>query len=198
MGLIVPDKVLVRMPYGEMIERTPGSVTDYYTFRMNSTFDPDFTGVGHQPLGRDQFAGVLYNKYRVHSVKLWVAFSELNSGPCPCLHYVYPSNRYNLSSITDVLEQPLIKYKVSGDPNYGFPCTLQGSWKLWDVWGKPRDEYLSDDITGAAFGANPAEAFTVDIGVGTMDRITTITKWRFAIRIEYMVEWFDRVLIGAS
>jgi len=198
MGLVVPDKVLVEMPYGEMIERSPGTTTDKYTFRLNSTFDPDLTGTGHQPLGRDQFAGVLYNKYRVHSVRVVVSFSNIMAAACPCLHYLYPSNGYSLSTITDAMEQPLVKFKVAGDPNYGFPFTLTGAWKLWDIWGKTKEQYLSDDITGAAFGANPAEDMTLDIGLGAMDRTTSVSKWRFAIQLVYTVEWYDRVIIGAS
>jgi len=198
MGLVIPDKVIIEMPYGEMIERTPGSVTDYYTFRLNSTFDPDLTGTGHQPLGRDQFAGVLYNRYRVHSVRVVVEFSNIMSAACPCLHYLYPSNGYNLSTITDALEQPFCQTRVAGDPNYGFPLTIAGKWNLWDLWGKSKEQYLADDITGALFGANPAEVFTLDIGLGSMDRTTSVTKWRFAIKMLMTVEWYDRVLINAS
>jgi len=197
-GLIIPDKMITRMTYGEMIERTPGSATDFYTFRLNSTFDPDLTGTGHQPLGRDQIAGTWYGKYRVHSVKVHVAFSHVMAAGCPCLHYLYPSNGYNLATITDALEQPFVLFKVAGDPNYGFPFAISGKWKLWDIWGKTREQYLADDITGALINANPAEVITLDIGLGSMDRTTNVTKWRFAIRIEYEVEWYDRVLISAS
>lgn len=198
LGTIVPDRVLVAMPYGEMIERTPGAATDFYTFNLNSTFDPDRTGVGHQPLGRDQFAGVLYNRYRVHSVSIQVSFSNIMAAATPCLHYLYLSNGYNLSSITDALEQPYTFTFVQGDPNYGFPGKLKASVNIWDLWGKTKEQYLSDDTTAALFGASPSEAFTADIGLGSMDRTTNISKWRFAIRLVYTVEWFDRVLINAS
>jgi hypothetical protein len=197
-GLIIPDKMMTRMVYGEMIERTPSSQTDYYQFRLNSTFDPDLTGTGHKPLGRDQIAGTWYGKYRVHSVRAWVAFSNIMTGPCPCIHYMQPSNGYSINTITDVLEQPWMVFKVAGDPNYGFPLTLTGSWKLWDILGKPKDQYLADDVTGALINANPAENLYLTIGLGSMDRTTSVTKWRFAIRIEYEVEWYDRVLISAS
>lgn len=198
LGLIIPDKMMTRMTYGEIIERQPNSVMDNVQYRLNSTFDPDLTGTGHQPLGRDQIAGTWYGKYRVHSVKVWVAFSNIMTGPCPCLHFMYPSNGYNLSVLTDALEQPFMKFKVAGDPNYGFPLTMGGSWKLWDIWGKPRDQYLADDLTGALINTNPVENIYLEIGLGSIDRITNITKWRHCIRIEYEVEWYDRVLISAS
>jgi hypothetical protein len=197
-GLIIPDKMMTRMTYGEILERQPASTTDYVQFRLNSTFDIDLTGTGHQPLGRDQIAGTWYGKYRVHSVKVWVAFSNIMAAACPCIHYIFPSNGYNITALTDVLEQPNMKYKVGGDANYGFPLTLTGSWKLWDLWGKTREEYLADDITGALINANPAENIYLDVGLGALDRTTSVSKWRYAIRIEQEVEWYDRVFIGAS
>jgi len=198
LGLIVPDRIQTSMPYGEMIERAPAATTDLYTFRLNSTFDPDLTGTGHQPLGRDQLASVLYNRYRVLSAKAHVSFNSITSAGTPCLFYIYPTNGQSISVITDVLEQPNIKSKLAGDANYGFPLTLSGAWKLWDIWGKSKEEYLSDDTTGAVYSASPSEVINLDIGLGTADRTSTVTKWRFAIKIVYEVEWYDRVGIGPS
>lgn len=197
-GTVVPDRILVTMPYGEMIQRSPAATTDFYTFRLNSTFDPDLTGVGHQPLGRDQLAGVLYNRYRVHGVKVSVDFSAFLAANVPVLVYMYMSNGYNLATITDALEQPFCTTKFAGDISYGFSNHICKSVNLWDIWGKTKEEYLADDTTGALFGANPSEVITMDIGLGSCNRTTNVSEWRFAIKIEYLVEWYDRVLIAAS
>jgi hypothetical protein len=197
-GTVVPDRILVTMPYGEMIQRSPAAPTDFYTFRLNSTFDPDLTGVGHQPLGRDQLAGVLYNRYRVHSVKVTVDFSAFLAANVPVLTYVYLSNGYNLASITDALEQPFCSTKFMGDCSYGYSSRTTRSLNLWDLWGKTKEEYLADDTTGALFGSNPSEVMTVDIGLGSCNRTTNVSEWRFAIKIDYLVEWYDRVLIASS
>jgi hypothetical protein len=198
LGTIVPDRILVTMPYGEMIQRSPASVTDFYTFRLNSTFDPDLTGVGHQPLGRDQLAGVLYNRYRVHGVRITVDFSAYLAANVPVLTYMYLSNGYNLATITDALEQPYCFTKFMGDASYGYSSRQSTSANLWDIWGKTKQEYLADDTTAAAFGASPSEVISLDIGLGSCNRSTNVSEWRFAIKIEYLTEWFDRVLIAAS
>ena len=186
------------MPYGEMIQRSPAATTDFYTFRLNSTFDPDLTGVGHQPLGRDQLAGVIYNRYRVHSVKITCDFSAFLAANVPVLTYMYASNGYNLATITDALEQPYCVTEFRGDAGYGYSSQLKMAVNLWDLWGKTREQYLADDTTEALFGANPSEVFTLDIGLGSCNRTTNVSEWRFAIKIEYLVEWYDRVQIAAS
>lgn len=44
-------------------------VTATHVFRANSLFDPDFTGLGHQPLGFDQWS-VFYDEYCVLGAKI--------------------------------------------------------------------------------------------------------------------------------
>lgn len=51
-----------------------GSVKWYKQFRPNSIFDPNYTDVGHQPLGRDLLAGV-YQHYRVLKAEFRCSFS---------------------------------------------------------------------------------------------------------------------------
>lgn len=46
-----------------------------YVFRVNSLFDPDFTGGGHQPLGFDQMSA-MYNRYTVTNCQIRVVFSN--------------------------------------------------------------------------------------------------------------------------
>lgn len=199
LGSLFPDKFIVSMPYGEMIQRSPASTTDFYTFRLNSTFDPDLTGAGHQPLLRDQFAGVLYNRYRVHGVKVTCDFSAYLAADVPVLFYIFFSNNgSNLSVITDALEQPFVVRKFAGNASYGYSSQISQSAKLWDLWGKSKGEYLSDDITGAVYNTNPTEVMTCDIGIGSCNRTTNISEWRFAIRIDYLVEWYDRINLAAS
>lgn len=40
-----------------------------HLFRTNSIFDPDYTGIGHQPFGHDQYAAI-YAHYRVKSARI--------------------------------------------------------------------------------------------------------------------------------
>jgi len=62
----MPGKLQVVMRYSTTVNlsNTLAGTTENYLFRTNSIFDPDFTGIGHQPLGHDQWAA-FYNRYKV-------------------------------------------------------------------------------------------------------------------------------------
>jgi len=69
-----PRNQAVKLRYVESITINPGvAVLGYYYFRANSLFDPNQTGVGHQPMTFDMWAG-LYNHYTVIGAKCTVHF----------------------------------------------------------------------------------------------------------------------------
>jgi hypothetical protein len=72
--LICPDSVCVKLPFTQTL--TPGTTSGglySYQYRGNSCFDPDYTGVGSQPNGFDQWSQ-FYNTYVVLSSEIVVEF----------------------------------------------------------------------------------------------------------------------------
>lgn len=70
----------------------------------------DFTGVGEQPIGYDQWSA-LYSTYRVHSVK--VAYEIENRGDEPLVAVMFPTNLTGVgsaSSLTNWMSLPNVKY----------------------------------------------------------------------------------------
>lgn len=72
---MVPDRMFVTLKYSDRYTVAGGAGTlGLQRFKVNSVFDPDLTGAGHQPLYRDTFLGNsgagpgLYKRYRVHAV----------------------------------------------------------------------------------------------------------------------------------
>ena len=74
-----PDEFITTIRYVDVYTLTSASngIAKQY-MRMNSLFDPDQTGTGHQPYYFDQFAA-LYNRYTVLGSKLTAEFSLLPS-----------------------------------------------------------------------------------------------------------------------
>lgn len=52
-----------------------------HVFSMNGMYDPDITGIGHQPLGFDQLLGVMYDHYTVIGSRAKVTASNLSPSP---------------------------------------------------------------------------------------------------------------------
>lgn len=70
-----PDSKLVKHIYCDNIQLPAAAVgtKSLYQFRCNSLYDPDYTGVGHQPMYFDEMAAK-YFKYQVvkASIRVWV------------------------------------------------------------------------------------------------------------------------------
>jgi len=74
-----PDQIIGKLRYhdAEPLTISAGAIQKY-VYRWNSTFDPDFTGVGHQPMFRDTFAAI-YDHYAVISAVAKLKFINTSS-----------------------------------------------------------------------------------------------------------------------
>lgn len=65
-GRILPNKARIVLPYHAFhsVTQTDPVVSTLFKYRLDSIFDPDEGGGGHQPMGHDQWAA-LYKRYRV-------------------------------------------------------------------------------------------------------------------------------------
>ncbi len=50
-------------------------ITGVRQFKLNSMYDPDHTGIGHQPLGYDEWT-TFYNRYRVFGAKVTITVAN--------------------------------------------------------------------------------------------------------------------------
>lgn len=73
----------VALTYYEQVGLTSTSgIVSTHTFNLASLFDPDVTGVGHQPFGLDQFANY-YRQYYVTSALISVKWTQIASNNIP-------------------------------------------------------------------------------------------------------------------
>jgi len=72
--------------YSQLVTLTAGASGLFGTeqiFRLNSLFDPDLSGVGHQPYGYDSLAA-LYYRYKVRAVRVCLRFSDPSADGVLC------------------------------------------------------------------------------------------------------------------
>lgn len=77
-----PAQMQAKLRYSETITLDPNlGVPAHNLFRCNSIFDPNYTGVGHQPYGHDTYQ-LIYNHYNVVSATITMtptsSFSNAN------------------------------------------------------------------------------------------------------------------------
>lgn len=119
--------MIVKLRYAEefTLNASSGSLTAQY-FRANSVFDPDVTGVGHQPMEYDFWQGV-YNHYTVvaSSIKL-MQVPEATTNIIPSYYGVVLSDDPGVisgyTSVTDIFENPnTTDPRISGSANNTIP-----------------------------------------------------------------------------
>ncbi len=99
--IAMPKKKTVAMRYVEAISLNPGAGgMANYVFRTNSLFEPDFTGVSHQPLFYDEISPS-YESYRVIKSKIKVTpIASANAGVVPALWGVFKDDNTALDYTT--------------------------------------------------------------------------------------------------
>lgn len=99
-----PPKKRVTLTYVEYFSQTPSvsGAASGQTFRLNSPFDPNQGGVGHQAMGFDQWAQ-FYNRYTVLSAKIHYQAANIDSLVKSGVHGIVIHNPVtSLPSSTDI------------------------------------------------------------------------------------------------
>lgn len=72
-GKFLQQKIRTSLIYCDTKVVSPGTGDSGHWFNLSSIYDPDSTGVGHQPAFHDRWES-LYTKYRVLSAKFYITF----------------------------------------------------------------------------------------------------------------------------
>lgn len=151
--------------YGDFWMLTGSGGYKVQSFRLNSLYDPDLTGVGGTPTYAAQLAEV-YSSYKVDSVDIEVQFMNFKTTTCTlvglCWH---PSTEGPLSSATQIQQVAIegrnsvshcLPYVPSGGPAGDY--TIKKHLDLSMVEGA-----ILDDAFRANFNANPAKCINLDV-----------------------------------
>lgn len=200
-----PDRLIVKLPYSENIVLSTGTNGQgmTYTWNLNSIYDPNRTGTGHQPLGYDQWA-TFYAKYKVFKVayeltatSTWVNDTGETDAGTQC--GVLATNGVAAGTFTDgsFYEQPHTqKFSLGAAAGQGSK-TVRKTIDLSLITGRPKVAYLSDPRYEANFGYNPAEAMTLTFGAQPNWSGQNLNM-ALSIKIIYYVELFDPLILSLS
>lgn len=169
------------------------TVNNEYIYLLNSIFDPDYTGAGHQPMGRDTYA-LIYLRYRVWKCKWKVIFTPTQS---TTMCAVVPNNSVATlpATLSGVLEQPRCQWSMA-ETNSAGPVTINGSIYLPTLNGQTAAEYKGDDRFQAQQTASPAEQLALHVMMNSETSSGTLQN--FTIELTFYVEFFDPITQAQS
>jgi hypothetical protein len=170
--------------------------------RLNSLFDPDQTGGGHQPYGRDTFAGI-YNRYKVYGAYVIVTVTNINQDGMAFGTLV--TTPTNTSDTLAGATPENIREKNMCSVHYG---NLQGGkvyrWKqylrLCDVMGITPEQFRTDlDNTTAPMGGNPGDSCAIHFAVSDLQGpVSPTLNAQVLVDIYYKVMLYDRIELAQS
>lgn len=184
----IPSRYICKMKYASTI--TTAAVSGVYQFRLNSLYDPDLTGIGHQPMAFDNLS-LLYNKYRVISCG-WRIQQPSNYNGTPIIVACNPNNDPLISwtNFGEMCEQPRTKYLLN-NPG-GRIMTLSGKTYLPKLLGRTKAQYMADDIYSSVVSTNPVENALLYVNTFSGQTGEAIGSVPLHVVLEYTVEWFDQ------
>jgi len=189
-----PDKFRTKLRYCDTIAWVGGAQASN-TFRLNSIYDPDLSGTGHQPMYHDTLA-LVYGKYRVLGAKIKVVFA-MRSPPSlalaeysPTVVGIVTSANSSFLSIgsNQLMEQNNNNTQILSDKSSGASVVT-----CYQSYVPNRDigNGTIDDTSAASFGNNPAQVFHAHIF--KRDEGSQATSVTAFVTIEFDVEVFQRL-----
>jgi len=185
----IPQRYICKLKYAEDVYTT---ATGAYAMNLNSLYDPNRTGTGHQPYGFDQLAA-LYNRYRVIACG-WRLTAPSSVGTVQ-LGSLPANEVLTLATFAELKENPRARYAVQHVG--GNVQIVSGKCYIPSLFGRSKAQYMADDRYQATVATDPAELAILNIqasnngGVGLSGQIVNVI-------MEYTVEFFDVKPLGQS
>lgn len=176
------SRFITKMKYAADVSTSAGGS---YFFNLNSIYDPDRSGGGHQPYGFDNLAAI-YNRYRVISCG-WRITTTSGSGSVVQLGCIPSNSGITPVNFAELKEQPRAKYIVQL-PGAG-AAVLSGKTYIPTLVGRTKAQYMADDRYQALVTTDPVEAAVMQ--VHTANNSGTMSSFIINVMLEYTVEFFD-------
>lgn len=196
-GRPIPDKTLTKLMFSQTsiidCSAHTNPMIGVNVIRANSIFNPDATGTGHQPLGRDQLA-VLYGRYRVHGMRYKITLTGSSSKLTMCVLSVGRTSTPETNFNTAIERRGNRVMKVPSGLSH--PITYTGFIRPGTPYGLTPSQMKDDEDFAAKIDADPVKvAFACFYGV-TYD--TVLVKMDYALECTYYVELMDKYRIAGS
>lgn len=186
----IPRRYFVRLKYHEALQ-VSGSLIQY-RYRVNSIYDPNMTGVGHQPYGHDTLLG-MYRQYRVWSCRYTVTIG--GGTPAAMLATeISPETLVTLGvDMGTICERPNAKWRLHANNT---KTMIRGKCYIPAGLSIPKSQYRTADYA-TLFGTNPTLPLYLYIWVQHHDASTVVSP-SLHVTLTFFTECFDPPLLAQS
>ncbi len=166
-------------------------------FRLNSLFDPDLTGTGHQPFGFDQLTPI-YGRYAVQAVTLDIEFFSSNADDMICA-FTVQSGQNTTSLAGSTIEAGIERQSVMVRQ---VPKNGDNRWKHSEMFpihaieGQVAGITLRDDAYQSVVTTSPANQCYLRLAAACS--VTAGALVQAQVVITYHARMFDRVSMAQS
>ncbi len=183
-----PNTILTKLRYADAytLSSTTGSIAKQ-VFIWNSTYDPDSTGPGHQPLYRDTYAGI-YDHYAVVSASIKVTFQPLTTVTGVHVGALTDDDIVSSTTFNVLCEQNNGKHLLMPPLNGSISNrTITMNWDCKEVLGI--DPYTSESYK-TAVGTNPTEYSALTVWMTPADGTSSI-QCQIYVELVQTVLWTE-------
>lgn len=183
-----PNVKVVRHKYCDNFQfgAAGASGISYYQWRANSMYDPDYTGVGHQPMFRDEMAAQ-YQHYTILSSYIKVTFPPEQTNQQNICLYVDDDDSIPVN-MTTAVEQHRYYSGVKLDKRHE-PLQLTARYNA-AKWEKTTNAGLmADDAKKTGVGSNPSDPVYFTCLRGNIVPNETLPILNAHVELFFVVAW---------
>jgi hypothetical protein len=198
-----PETFTTSLKYVEVVELDCEALgaPKKYEFRANSIYDPNLTGVGHQPIGRDQFAA-LYDHYTVIGSKMKATFypkGDYSQNVSMFLGGMTTDTTNTFTSVSEMLEQSGAKGNILTKLGTKASVVRNLKYSPRKMFKIGKGSIIGNDRITTQVGTNPTEdaifqLFAVQPDGSSIDPAPI----KILVEIEYLVVFSERRPLAQS
>lgn len=187
----IADRGIIKMCYRDNYVLTSGAPSPFLqrAWKLNSIYDPDSTGIGHQPLTYDQW-GLFYLSYRVYKVDVVLHLANQESVGVQVGWTVQPDDN-SIANNDAAFEQPHTFSKLLGGVAGQNRAMIKRTVNLPRILGQQSKQYRANENTYSTWYNDPNTKIYGILFAESIDN-STIPNVSVSIDLVFHVEMFDR------
>lgn len=192
-----------KISYSDRYTLTSGTVGIFgneQIMRLNSLYDPDLSGTGHQPLYYDTMS-LVYKRYKVTGVSIDVLWTDPQADGVVCAMCIQPSSEvYSVAgkSVGVLDEQPMsvVRYlNDSGSQN----TRVKQFVPIYQIEGMTKSQFngQADGDYTAVTTTNPAKVPYLRMGAASLSGTSGVGVTAI-VKLTYHVRFYERIIQSQS